>query len=379
MPLPACAAKSFRGLVSVTSAYRQFFLISACAIALLSPCFVKDLSCNAVAYSTTAPVPVLSAYDVQYHQIWELVNRYFLFKERLANWAAWHHRFDGTLKNARQAEKAIDEMLDSLGDEYTFFRNTELTQERRIEDEERNVVSAKMLKGNIGYIHITTFNARSCVDETKNCLRKLSRAKAIVLDLRENKGGSIDDAFKVFSFFERKGKFVSMTGTVDGVTDKEELILDDSTAVCRKNGIESRFPRERTIVPKRPIVIVVNERTKSAAEMLAGALRDERRAALVGNKTFGKGIVQRVWEFDNGTSVKITSARYYLPNGDAVHGLGIVPHRLVSNASSADSQLVAACSLAKRMTAERSAVDTAQVEGAKVSSSLGVTGESAGF
>jgi len=76
----------------------------------------------------------------------------------------------------------------------------------------------------------------------------------------------------------------------------------------------------------------VNADTKSAAEMLAGALRDDRHALLVGARTFGKGVVQRVWDFDNGTSVKITSARFYLPGGSMIHGVGITPDRIVARA-----------------------------------------------
>lgn len=88
--------------------------------------------------------------------------------------------------------------------------------------------------------------------------------------------------------------------------------------------------------------MLVNDGTKSAAEMVAGALKLNGRGTLVGVTTYGKGVVQQVWDFDNGTSVKITSARFFLPGGAAIHGLGIKPDILVRGSTMRDAQLKAA-------------------------------------
>jgi C-terminal peptidase prc len=145
------------------------------------------------------------------------------------------------------------------------------------------------------------------------------------MDLRDNKGGSVEDAFSIFSMFVKTGKFASMTG-IDGKTVIKERLSVSKTKLLDKNGHSTKIrSREKNLSRARPLLVLVDGKTRSAAEMLAGALRDSAGAKIIGTKTYGKGVIQRVWEFDNNTSVKITSGAYKLPSGATIHGVGIKP------------------------------------------------------
>lgn len=266
-----------------------------------------------------------SQYEQIYDEIWLLVREHFLYRDRLKTWSNWRNRYDGKLASREAAEKAIHSMVDSLGDEYTFYRDEPATYERKCLKEKTRVVTYKMLPNAIGYLNISTFNSDHCVPETKEALSELKDAHGIILDLRENWGGSINAAFDVFACFANSGKFVTMKGTDDDVNYLEEMVLEEETSLTTTDGEEVRTAREKNLIGMKPLVVLVNENTKSAAEMLAGALRDNGRATIVGSKTFGKGIVQRVWEFPNNTSIKISSARFYLPSGSYIHHVGINP------------------------------------------------------
>ena len=120
------------------------------------------------------------------------------------------------------------------------------------------------------------------------------------------------------------------------------MILSGKEAIIEENGRRELHPREANQIGGKPMVVLIDGTTKSAAEMLAGALRDNKRALLVGGKTFGKGIIQRIWQFDQGTSIKITAARYFLPNGSSIHGVGLKPDVTVNQGQTGDRQLVVA-------------------------------------
>jgi C-terminal processing protease CtpA/Prc len=269
--------------------------------------------------------------DRTYDEIWSLIESNFLYRDRLKNWDSWRHKFDHKMKSRAEAQKAITEMIESLGDEYTFFRDETTTEENKNLRHKTKVVDYKMLEGQIGYMHISTLNSMFCVPETRNALIELSQAHGLIVDLRDNWGGSINTTFDVFSLLTGTGKFVSMKGTTDSAEYTEELSLSETSAVTTTDGVETSNIREFNLAAGKPLVVLVNESTKSAAEMLAGALRDNGRALVLGSRTFGKGIVQRVWEFPNNTSIKISSARYFLPNGGDVHRVGLTPDLLITN------------------------------------------------
>ena len=286
------------------------------------------------------------ALELQYDRVWQLASQNFLYEDRLHNFEAWREKFKGKLHSNNDYDSACTAMLDSLTDEYTFFRDVHSTGERKNESYAHNVVSAKTFKNSIGYIKIRTFSARACVDETRAALKQFSGQRALILDLRDNWGGSIDDAFSIFQMLVESGGFVKMVGREDSLGYTETLSVDNMQASRMRDGELVSLSRETCIAPRTPIIILVNGESKSAAEMLAGALKDNGRGFLIGEKTFGKGVVQQVWEFDNGTSVKITSARFFRPSGAAIQGVGLAPDVKVSVSKAIDSQLQRAIQIA---------------------------------
>lgn len=293
----------------------------------------------------------------QYDQIWMLVQQHFLYRVRLQNWARWRHRFDAQLTSPEAMRIACDAMLGSLNDPYTYYRDASATTERQQEDDETNVVDYKFVAKNVGYIRLKTFCSKNCVGEMRNGMQQLHGARAIVMDLRDNKGGSVEDAFTIFSMFVKSGKFASLTG-IDGKAVIKERLSVSKTKLLDKKGHSTKIrSREKNLSRARPLLVLVDGKTRSAAEMLAGALRDSAGAKIIGTKTYGKGVIQRVWEFDNNTSVKITSAAYKLPSGATIHGVGIKPAIKIASVN-ADKPL----QLATRLLREPHAVKKSRVQ-----------------
>jgi C-terminal processing protease CtpA/Prc len=310
---------------------------------------ISDAVASARINSLSRPAPKSSIYESRYQRIWQLVADNFLYRERLNDWDQWRHKFDGRLNNENATKKAISQMLDSLGDDYTYFRDEKSTKVKAHEDEESGAVAAKMLSGGIGYLKIKTFETNNVAKETRDALQTLVNAKEYLIDLRHNKGGYMEEAYSVFAMLSKEDSFGSFRGWDNGRNYYEDLRLTDDYVRRTLNGSTKQMPRERNLTGNKPIVILVNEDTRSAAEMLAGALRDNGRARLVGTKTFGKGIVQDVWDLADGTSVKVTCARFYLPSGSPIHGVGVYPDLEVKPSIMGDTQLYVAMALLERM------------------------------
>ena len=171
-------------------------------------------------------------------------------------------------------------------------------------------VKFRVIDKDIGYIRFTMFQ-KNAVDEFKNALQELLKnkdLKGIIVDVRNNPGGLLDVAVTISDYFLPEGKLIVSTKGRIPESKKEYL----ST--------------HKPIVPLNlPVVMLVNGGTASAAEILTGALRFNNRAIVVGEKTFGKGSVQTLYPLSMGYAVKITTAKYYMPNGDCIDGKGIEP------------------------------------------------------
>jgi len=167
-----------------------------------------------------------------------------------------------------------------------------------------------MLEPGYGYIRISTFQADTGADfqEHVGQLQTAAggRLKGLVLDLRSNPGGLLTAAVQVADDLLEKGGIVSTRGRI-AISDAR---FDATPGDLLKNA---------------PVVVLVDAGSASASEVLAGALRDNQRARIVGSRTFGKGSVQTVLPLDNGDSVKLTTARYYTPSGRSIQATGIVP------------------------------------------------------
>lgn len=177
----------------------------------------------------------------------------------------------------------------------------------------REVVKIESVKGNmlnssVGYIRIKTFNNENTAKDFKDTIDELKGQgmKGLVLDLRENPGGLLSEAVGVASQFIPKDKIITYT------IDKYDNRNDSPSVGGDAEGM--------------PLVLLVNENSASASEVVTGALRDYGVATIVGKTTFGKGIVQLPIKFDNNIGgLKVTISKYYTPNGENIHKKGITP------------------------------------------------------
>jgi carboxyl-terminal processing protease len=175
-----------------------------------------------------------------------------------------------------------------------------------------SIKDAQMLEDGIGYVRLLTFGERTA-DDLQKALDELGKQglRALVLDLRNNPGGLLNAAVAVSEKFLRKGDLIVATV---GRTERQQLV-------------EKAGGRVRYLDP--PLAILVNGGSASAAEIVAGALQDQRRAFLVGEKTFGKGSVQSVIPLDDGSALRLTTAKYYTPSHRPIHEHGIEPDIVV--------------------------------------------------
>jgi carboxyl-terminal processing protease len=169
-------------------------------------------------------------------------------------------------------------------------------------------VRSRMLEPGYGYVRISAFQTDTAASfQTQlDKLQANGKLRGLVLDLRSNPGGLLLAAVQVADDLLDKGNIVSTRGRIS-ISDSKF----DATPGDRLHGA--------------PMVVLVDAGSASAAEVLAGALRDNQRARVVGSRTFGKGSVQTVLPLDNGDSVKLTTARYYTPSGKSIQASGIVP------------------------------------------------------
>lgn len=172
-----------------------------------------------------------------------------------------------------------------------------------------SVRNATLLPGGLGYLQVTQFSERTG-KEFSTALAGLEKQglRGLVIDLRNNPGGLLDAAIDVCNEFFEKGELIVYT----------QGRAPESRENFNADG--GHGPRAY------PIAILVNGGTASAAEIVSGAMRDTRRAVIVGEKTFGKGSVQSIIELRNGEGLRLTTARYYTPSGITIHEKGIQPH-----------------------------------------------------
>ncbi|MFA7592567.1 MAG: S41 family peptidase [Thiohalobacteraceae bacterium] len=169
-------------------------------------------------------------------------------------------------------------------------------------------VKQRMLQDGFGYVRISQFQATTA-DNLARAVDELKQAgtlRGLVLDLRNNPGGVLNGAVAVSDAFLKKGLIVYTEGRIADSRLRFNATPDD-------------------VLNDAPLVVLVNQGSASASEIVAGALQDHRRAIILGRPTFGKGSVQTIIPLNNGTAVKLTTARYYTPNGRSIQAEGIVP------------------------------------------------------
>ncbi len=169
-------------------------------------------------------------------------------------------------------------------------------------------VKNRMLEPGYGYVRISNFQSRTTTDLLKavSDLQKQDKLEGLVLDLRNNPGGVLNGAVGVSDAFINEGLIVYTEGRIQDSSHRYLATPGDSL-----NGA--------------PLVILINGGSASASEIVAGAMQDHNRAIIMGTKSFGKGSVQTIQELRNGSAVKLTTARYFTPDGRSIQAKGIVP------------------------------------------------------
>jgi len=194
-------------------------------------------------------------------------------------------------------------------------------------------VKAKVIEPGFGWIRVAQFQERTVEDfsrKLEEMYKQDPQIKGLVLDLRNDPGGLLDAAVALSAAFLPENVTVVST---NGQLDESKFTYKASPQFWRRNANNDPIARltqaTQGAFKKVPLVVLVNEGSASASEIVAGALQDHKRATLMGSQTFGKGSVQTVRQLGPDTALKITTARYYTPNGRSIQAKGIVPDVMV--------------------------------------------------
>ena len=174
-------------------------------------------------------------------------------------------------------------------------------------------VKSDLLDNNIGYIRLTSFNDNSS-QQIKNKIKELKKNKdlnSFILDLRNNPGGLLSQAIKISDFFLEDGEIVS-------------------TKSRKKSENRKWFARKGDITDGKTLLVLINYGSASASEIVAGALKDHKRAIILGENSYGKGSVQSIIPLKNKGAIRLTVAKYYLPSGKSISKVGVRPDIEVS-------------------------------------------------
>lgn len=183
-----------------------------------------------------------------------------------------------------------------------------------------NQVEGKVISNNIGYIQFTSFD-ETTAEDFKAKYEELAKQniKSLIIDLRNNGGGIVDQALEI----------------ADYMTDKDSVLLYE----VDKNNKETVRKSKNDAIINMPIIILTNENTASASEILAGALKDLGKAKTVGTTTYGKGVIQQILKLNDGSGIKITIEEYQTPNRNKIHKVGIEPDEKVELPESVQNSL----------------------------------------
>ena len=218
---------------------------------------------------------------------------------------------DGTSVVDMTLKEAIDIMRGEVGEPITItiVRGTEKPFDIEIK---RDIIKVQSVKhrviNNVGVLRISTFNEQTTVG-LKKSIEELEGSEnppiGYVLDLRNNPGGLLNESVTVTDVFLEKGEIVSIRGR-------------------EKKDVQVFSAKKGDMINGKPLIILINEGSASASEIVAGALQDHDRAVIMGIKSFGKGSVQTIVPIDSG-AVRLTIAKYYTPSGDSIQAVGIIP------------------------------------------------------
>ncbi|MDC3040148.1 S41 family peptidase [Candidatus Pelagibacter sp.] len=222
-------------------------------------------------------------------------------------------KINGVQVQGKSLSEAVDLMRGPVGS------GIELTVRRRGEKKAltfniiREVIQVQSVKSeiideNIGYLRLTSFNENSS-DQIEKQIKKLKKNKnlnSFILDLRNNPGGLLSQAIKISDFFLENGEIVS-------------------TKSRKKSENRKWFAKKGDIADGKTLLVLINYGSASASEIVAGALKDHKRAIIIGENSFGKGSVQSIIPLKNRGAIRLTVAKYYLPSGKSISEVGVRP------------------------------------------------------
>lgn len=219
-------------------------------------------------------------------------------------------KVNGTDVTGKELDKAVTLMKGQDGTEVTLtlYRESKGTFDVKLKRAKINLATVKgeMIDSNIGYMQVTMFDENTAKNFTNKLQDLQSKGmKSLIIDLRGNPGGLLDECVDMVSNFVPKDKVI--VSTIDKYKNKKEY--------KSKGGVAEGLP----------VTILTNGGTASASEIFSGAVRDYKIGTLVGEKTFGKGVVQTILDTGEGTALKVTVSKYYTPNGENIHHTGIKP------------------------------------------------------
>src|SRR5688572_27679110 len=194
-------------------------------------------------------------------------------------------------------------------------------------------VKSKMIEPGFAWVRVSQFQEATAEHLVKHLdgLFKQGQLKGLVLDLRNDPGGLLHGAVAISAaFLPSKALVVSTEGRAEDAKRKFFASVEDYARSSRGDDVLKALP---AAVKTVPMVVLVNGGSASASEIVAGALQDHKRAKVLGTQTFGKGSVQTIMPLGNSTAIKLTTARYYTPNGRSIQALGVTPDMIIEDPS----------------------------------------------
>jgi carboxyl-terminal processing protease len=224
---------------------------------------------------------------------------------------------EGDIINKVEGTEVTKDNVEEMSDAIKGEEGTKVKLEIKREDETFDVeverkkievshIDSRMLESNIGYIQIADFDGGAAKEFRENYEKlKSEGATSLIIDIRNNGGGVVDESIDILEM----------------ICDKGSTLLIEKD----KDGNETITTAEEDPIINMPIVVLTNEYSASASEILAGALKDNGKATIIGEKTYGKGVIQTLYSLSDGSGLKITTAEYCTPNRNSINKIGIEP------------------------------------------------------
>tara|TARA_B100000073_G_scaffold194820_1_gene161340 strand:+ start:50 stop:1186 length:1137 start_codon:yes stop_codon:yes gene_type:complete len=222
-------------------------------------------------------------------------------------------KIENTQVQGKSLSEAVDLMRGPVGSSIELTVRRSGVKKALIFNVTREIIEVKsvkvdILKKNIGYLRLTSFNENSAeqIEKEIKKLENKNELKAYILDLRNNPGGLLSQAIKISDFFLEDGEIVSTKGR-------------------RSSENRKWFAKKGDITDGKTLIVLINYGSASASEIVAGALKDHKRAILLGANSYGKGSVQSIIPLKNKGAIRLTVAKYYLPSGKSISEVGVSP------------------------------------------------------